>query len=78
MFARLPVLINQPAAGIAMAQLLDGLSHQALGGSAEQALRHLKRSLLREVKRHRISSLSSWRSAAAPKEVPGAAGGGAS
>jgi ATP-dependent Clp protease ATP-binding subunit ClpC len=57
------VLINQPTSGIAVAQLLDGLSHQALGGSVEQAMRLLKRSLLREIKRHRISSLTTWQSA---------------
>ncbi len=63
MFARMPVLINQPAPGVAIAQLIDGLSHQALGGSIEQAMRLLKRSLLREVKRHRIDSLTTWQSA---------------
>jgi ATP-dependent Clp protease ATP-binding subunit ClpC len=63
MFARMPVLINQPASGVAVAQLIDGLSHQALGGSIEQALRILKRNLVREVKRHRISTLTTWQSA---------------
>ncbi len=63
MFVRMPVLVNQPKPGVAIAQLIDGLSHQALGGSIEQSLRLLQRSLRREVKRQRISSLTTWQSA---------------
>ena len=48
MFVRLPVLIDQPQPGVAVAQLLDGPSHQAVGVSAEQALRVLKRRLGRK------------------------------
>ncbi|MEZ6137185.1 MAG: AAA family ATPase [Pirellulaceae bacterium] len=59
----MPVLIDQPTAGVAVAQLLDAMSHQALGGSIEQAMRLLKRKLTREVKRQRISSLTTWQSA---------------
>ncbi len=64
MFARMPILIDQPQKGIAIAQLLDGLSHQAIGISSEQALRLLKRSLATEIKKHHISTLTSWQAAA--------------
>ncbi len=60
MFARMPVIVMQPKPGVAVAQLLDGLSHQAVGVSIEQAMRSLKRSLLREIKKHRISTLPTW------------------
>jgi ATP-dependent Clp protease ATP-binding subunit ClpC len=63
MFAKMPVLIDQPTAGVAIAQLLDGLSHQAAGFSIEQSLRLLKKSLHREIKKHRVSSLTTWKSA---------------
>lgn len=63
MFAKMPVLIDQPTAGVAIAQLLDGLSHQAAGFSVEQSLRLLKKSLHREIKKHRVSSLTTWKSA---------------
>ncbi len=63
MFAKMPVLIDQPAPGVAIAQLLDGLSHQAAGFSIEQSLRLLKKSLHREIKKHRVSSLTTWKSA---------------
>ncbi len=59
----MPILISQPQPGVAVAQLLDGLSHQAVGISTEQAMRLLKRSLIREVKKYRISSLATWRDA---------------
>lgn len=59
----MPVLIDQPEPGVAIAQLLDGLSHQATGVSIEQSLRLLKRSLNREIKKHRVSSLTTWREA---------------
>ncbi|MEZ6076303.1 MAG: hypothetical protein R3C56_11775 [Pirellulaceae bacterium] len=63
MFAKMPVLIDQPTAGVAIAQLLDGLSHQAAGFSIEQSLRLLRKSLHREIKKHRVSSLTTWKSA---------------
>lgn len=63
MFAKMPVLIDQPAAGVAVAQLLDGLSHQAAGFSIEQSLRLLKKSLHLEIRKHRVSSLTTWKSA---------------
>jgi ATP-dependent Clp protease ATP-binding subunit ClpC len=63
MFAKLPVLIDQVAPGVAIAQLLDGLMYQGLGVSAEQALRQLKKSLNRELKKRRVSSLTTWKSA---------------
>jgi ATP-dependent Clp protease ATP-binding subunit ClpC len=63
MFAKLPVLIDRPAPGIAIAQLLDGLMHQAMGVSTEQAIRLLKKRLSQEVKKHRVSSLTTWKSA---------------
>ncbi len=63
MFAKMPVLIDQPETGLAVAQLLDGLSHQALGVSIEQAMRLLKKSLAREIKKHRVSSLTTWKHA---------------
>lgn len=63
MFAKMPVLIDQPVAGVAIAQLLDGLSHQAAGFSVEQSLRLLKKSLHQEIKKHRVSSLTTWKSA---------------
>ena len=56
----MPVIVTQPKPGVAIAQLLDGLSHQAAGVSIEQALRLLKRNLIREVKKHRISTLPTW------------------
>ena len=59
-FVRMPVIVTQPKPGVAIAQLLDGLSHQAAGVSTEQALRLLKRNLIREVKKHRISTLPTW------------------
>lgn len=63
MFAKMPVLVDQPVAGVAIAQLLDGLSHQAAGFSVEQSLRLLKKSLHREIQKHRVSSLTTWKSA---------------
>lgn len=63
MFAKLPVLIDQVAPGVAIAQLLDGLMYQGMGVSVEQALRQLKKSLNREVKKRRVSSLTNWKSA---------------
>ncbi len=63
MFATLPVLIDRVAPGIAVAQLLDGMMHQAMGVSIEQSLRQLKKRLNREIKRHRVSSLTTWKSA---------------
>lgn len=36
MFAKLPVLIDRPAPGIAIAQLLDGMMHQAMGVSTDK------------------------------------------
>jgi ATP-dependent Clp protease ATP-binding subunit ClpC len=63
MFAKLPVLIDQVAPGVAIAQLLDGLMYQGLGISAEQALRELKKSLNRELKKRRVTSLTTWKSA---------------
>lgn len=60
MFVRMPVIVAQPKPGIAIAQLLDGLSHQSAGVSIEQAMRMLKRSLVREIKKHRISTLPTW------------------
>ena len=63
MFARMPVLVAQPKPGIAVAQLLDGLSHQSAGVSIEQAMRLLRRNLIREIKKHRISTLPTWASA---------------
>lgn len=60
MFARMPVIVTQPLPSLAVAQLLDGLSHQAVGNSVGQALRHLKRDLIREIKKHKISSLTTW------------------
>ncbi len=59
----MPVIVTQPKSGVAIAQLLDGLSHQAAGVSIEQALRLLKRNLLREIKKHRISTLPTWEDA---------------
>ncbi len=63
MFVRMPVIVAQPKPGVAIAQLLDGLSHQSAGVSVEQAMRMLKRNLIREVKKHRISTLPTWTSA---------------
>lgn len=63
MFARLPVLIDQPQPSVAIARLLDSTTHQAVGVSVEQALRLLRRRLVREVKKHRISSLPTWKEA---------------
>lgn len=62
-FAKLPILIDRVAPGIAIAQLLDGLMHQAAGISIEQAMRLLKKRLGREIKKHRVSSLTTWKSA---------------
>lgn len=62
-FAKLPVLIDRVAPGVAIAQLLDGLMHQAVGVSIEQAMRLLKKRLGREIKKHRVSSLTTWKSA---------------
>lgn len=59
----MPVIVTQPKNGVAVAQLLDGLSHQAAGVSVEQALRLLKRNLIREIKKHRISTLPTWEDA---------------
>lgn len=56
----MPVIVTIPKPGVAIAQLLDGLSHQSAGISIEQALRLLKRNLVREIKKHRISSLPTW------------------
>ncbi len=63
MFVSMPVIVAQPASGVAVAQLLNGLSHQAAGVSVEQALRVLKRNLVREIKKRRISSLPTWEEA---------------
>ncbi len=63
MFAKMPVLVDQPCSGVAIAQLLDGLSHQAAGVSIEQSLRLLKKSLNKEIRKHRVSSLNTWKSA---------------
>lgn len=63
MFVKMPVLIDQPQPGVAVAQLLDGLSHQAIGISIEQALRFLKRKLAKEIKKHRVSALTTWKTA---------------
>lgn len=59
----MPVIVTQPKPGVAVAQLLDGLSHQAVGLSIEQALRLLRRNLIREIKKHRISTLPTWEDA---------------
>jgi ATP-dependent Clp protease ATP-binding subunit ClpC len=59
----MPVIVTLPRPGVAIAQLLDGLSHQAAGVSIEQALRLLKRNLIREIKKHRISTLPTWEDA---------------
>ena len=59
----MPVIVTQPKPGVAIAQLLDGLSHQSAGVSTEQALRLLKRNLIREIKKHRISTLPTWEDA---------------
>lgn len=63
MFTKMPVLIDQPTAGVAVAQLLDSPSHQSMGVSVEQALRVLKRKLLREIRKHNITSVASWKDA---------------
>jgi len=63
MFVRMPVIVNKPQPGVAIAQLLDGLSHQAAGVSVEQALRMLKRNLVREIKKQRILTLPTWQDA---------------
>ncbi len=59
----MPVIVTLPKPGIAIAQLLDGLSHQSAGVSIEQALRLLRRNLVREIKKHRISTLPTWEAA---------------
>lgn len=63
MFAKLPVLIDQVAPGVTVAQLLDAQSYQGLGVSAEQALNQLHKQLHRELKRRRVSQLTTWQSA---------------
>ncbi|MEM7473618.1 MAG: AAA family ATPase [Planctomycetota bacterium] len=63
MFAQMPVLIDEPREGVAVAQLLDAPQHQAIGSSIEQAMRILKRTLEREIKKNKISSISSWQDA---------------
>lgn len=62
MFARVPILVDQPRAGAAVAQLLDAPMHQGLGASVEQAMRSLKRRLTREIKKHKVSHLHTWKS----------------
>ncbi|MCA9133446.1 MAG: ATP-dependent Clp protease ATP-binding subunit, partial [Planctomycetales bacterium] len=59
----MPILIDQPLPGVAIAQLLDGFAHQATGVSVEQAMRMLKRGLAKEIKQQRISTLPTWREA---------------
>lgn len=59
----MPVLIDQPEPGVAIARLLDGQAYQAAGVSVEQAVRVLKRKLLREIKKHHISSIATWKQA---------------